>query len=191
MKSECWLCDENYLSFRRTGTVWMTVSIIHILFDRFSMTAKPERSACETDAAKGLGLRICRVETQRTAWQRCRIVRNLFCGFSLWRKFGCLTSWRNLTIFVVRDPFGLRATANSLDLSCGSLIVKIKTLPMADAAAARPSVLYLALCIIPTDEPLLQRYAHAAFVWKRPVLTFIGKLNMNLILIWKMIFSLI
>ena len=86
-------------------------------------------------------------------------------------------------IFVVRDPLGLRATANSLNLSCGSLIVKIKTLPMADAAAARPPVLYLALCIIPTDEPLLQRYAHAAFVRERPVLTFIGKLNMNLILI--------
>ena len=51
-------------------------------------------------------------------------------------------------IFVVRDPFGLRATANSPDLSCGSLIVKIKTLPMADLRAARPSVLYLALCIV-------------------------------------------
>ena len=86
-------------------------------------------------------------------------------------------------IFVVRDPLGLRATANSPDLSYGSLIVKIKTLPMASAVAARPPVLYLALCIIPTDEPLLQRYAHAAFVRKRPVLTFIGKLNMNLILI--------
>ena len=51
-------------------------------------------------------------------------------------------------IFVVRDPFGLRAMANSPDLSCGSLIVKIKTLPMADAAAARPPVLYLALCVV-------------------------------------------
>ena len=75
-------------------------------------------------------------------------VCNFFYGFSLWRKPGYLTSWRNLTIFVVRDPLGLRATANSPDLSCGSLIVKIKTLPMASAVAARPPVLYLALCIV-------------------------------------------
>ena len=59
-------------------------------------------------------------------------------------------------IFVERDPFGLRATVNSPDLSCGSLIVKTKTLPMASAVAARPSVLYLALCVVLVEhEPNL------------------------------------
>ena len=56
----------------------------------------------------------------------------------------------------MRDPLGLRAMANSPNLSYGSLIVKIKTLPMADAAAARPPVLYLALCVVLVEhEPNL------------------------------------
>ena len=53
MKSECLLRDEK-CDFVMRRTVRATVLIVRILFDRFSMMVKPERSTCEKIPPTGL-----------------------------------------------------------------------------------------------------------------------------------------
>ena len=94
-------------------------------------------------------------------------------------------------IFVGRDSLGLRATANSSNLSYGSLIVKIKTLPMADAAAARPPVLYLALCIVRYGRTFASKVCTRRFRKRATSTHLYWKIKYELHFDIKMIFSLI
>ena len=172
-------------------TVRTTVWIAWILFDRFSMMVKPERPACEKYAANGFG------------W--------VFAG---WKRNGQRGRTPNdpqpfRRIFVVkkirmyrprdenRDNFrdeGSAWTTGYGEQSRSFLwFFDCKNRDLANGwlDSRKTSGFVFGIVRCPMDKPLLQRYAHAAFVWKRPVLTFIGKLNMNFILIWKMIFSLI
>ena len=123
MKSGCLLRDEK-CDFVMRRTVRATVWIVRILFDRFSMMVKPERTAYEKYAANRFGWWFAE-------WKRIGQRGNDAESLQPFRRFFVVKKIRMFDlvakigiIFVMRDSFGLRATANSPDLSYGSLIVK-------------------------------------------------------------------